>query len=314
MSYKINLEALSGIYALPSVVADKHIKLSGAIQLKVLLLGLKNPADINEQDIADFLSVPLPDVVDALNYWADLGVLSNAEEKAAEVKPEKKSPKKKITPSKLSKPSPEEAMRIAAESPKITRLLREAELKFKKTLSPTDRATIVYLCDTAGIDPMLLLWFINFAEKEEKLNLRYVESTALKWFDEGVTTVVEAEKKASVIFEKRSAWGVVRKAMGIPYRMPSAKEEELSYTWVSEYGYGPDILKKAYDACVDATSDFSIPYITKVLSEWHKAGVKTLEDVEKLSEKSTESKKKKSGGESTFNVDDFNAVLNKLPD
>ena len=78
MSYKINLEALSGIYALPSVVADKHIKLSGAIQLKVLLLGLKNPADINEQDIADFLSVPLPDVVDALNYWADLGVLSNA--------------------------------------------------------------------------------------------------------------------------------------------------------------------------------------------------------------------------------------------
>ena len=42
MSYKINLEAYSSIYALPSSVVDKHIKLSGAIQLKVLLYFMRN--------------------------------------------------------------------------------------------------------------------------------------------------------------------------------------------------------------------------------------------------------------------------------
>ena len=47
MPYCINIGELSNTFSVPSRVADKLIKLSGAVQLKVLLVALNgNPANI----------------------------------------------------------------------------------------------------------------------------------------------------------------------------------------------------------------------------------------------------------------------------
>ncbi len=318
MSYKIDLEALSGIYALPAAVVDKHIKLSGAIQLKVLLLGIRNPAKIDEQKIAEALSIPLPDVIDALNYWTDLGVLCNAEqtETNATVKTNEKvaKPVKKIVLADAVKPTREEVARRGNESSDVAFLLREAQVRLSRPLTPNEAATLVWLFDDEGIDAMVLLMLISFAKSEGRPNIGFIERTAVKWTNEGVLTVNDAEAKIRHIYEMRTAWKTVEKAMGIPHRMPSQKEEKLAYTWVCEYNYTSDILRRAYDACIDATSNFSIPYIKKVLETWHKAGVKNVQDIDKLEKKNAESKPKKTDGKETFNVNLFNQSLNDLPE
>ena len=75
MPYCINIGELSNTFSVTSRVADKLIKLSGAVQLKVLLVALNhNPANIIPEDIAEKLSISIPDVTDALNYWVDSGV------------------------------------------------------------------------------------------------------------------------------------------------------------------------------------------------------------------------------------------------
>ncbi len=318
MSYKINLEAFSGIYALPASVVDKHLKLSGAIQLKVLLLGLRNPSDIDEQKIANALSVPVPDVVDALNYWADLGVLQNreAETPVAEVKPQETDvlQKKKIAPAKPVKPTREEVARRGNESPEVAALLREAQIRFSRNLTYSETSTLVWLYDDEGMDPMLLLWLISYAKSEGKNNIGFIEKTAIQWNNEGVVSVADAEKKVQQINERRSSWFMVEKAMGIPHRMPSKNEEKMAYTWICEYGYTVDILRKAYDACIDATSGFSMPYIKKILEGWHKAGVKNMSDLARHLEDDTKAKPKKKSGMETFDMNQFNKVLNDLPE
>ena len=318
MSYKINLEALSSIYALPSAVVDKHIKLSGAIQLKVLLLGLKNPARIDEQEIANVLSVSVPDVVDALNYWTDLGVFANESEqmKSAEAEPQKKEakPVRKIISTEAVKPTREEVAKRGEESQEVARLLREAQMRLARPLTPSEASTLVWLFDNEGIDPMVILMLISFAKNEGRSNIGFVEKTAVNWSNDGVLTTRDVERRIRHIYEMRSAWGVVEKAMGIPHRMPSKKEQELAYTWVCEYKYTPDILSQAYDICVDATSDFSMPYIKKILERWHKAGVKNSDDLAKHLEAEAKPKPQKKSSMETFDINQFNKMLDELPE
>ncbi len=322
MSYKINLEALSGVYALPSAVVDKHIKLSGAIQLKVLLLGLKNPANIDEGEIAEILSVSQADVIDALNYWTDLSVLDTVREADVEVKakPQKSDkPTKKVIVAEAIKPTRQEVAKRGEESPEVANLLREAQMRLARPLTPNEASTLVWLYDDEGIDSSVLLLLISFARSEGKANIGFIEKTAVKWLNEGVKDVNDAEQKIRHAYEMRSAWGIVEKALGIPHRMPSETERKLAYKWICEYGYTTDMLKKAYDICVDATSSFSIPYIKKILDEWHKKGIRGTRDLIKYLSKVAEEKekgKKKEEPDSkvTFNVDLFNKSLNDLPE
>lgn len=67
--------------------------------------------------------------------------------------------------------------------------------------------------------------------------------------------------------------------MSIEHRRPSAKEQQAADRWVNEWGFSQEMLRAAYDQCVDATTKISIPYINKILEKWYKSGVKTLDDL-----------------------------------
>ncbi len=318
MSYKVNLEELSGIYALPAAVVDKHIKLAGAIQLKVLLLGLKTPGNIDELEIADRLSVSVPDVTDALNYWVDLGVLSNSLQRREELKVESENkptkPAKKVIRAAAVKPTREEVAKRGNESSEIAFLLREAQMKLSRPLKQNEASTLVWLHDDEGMEIPVLLLLVGFAVSEGKATIGFIEKTAINWINDGVSTVQDAENKISNYHEMKSAWSRVEKAMGIAHRMPSTNESKLAYTWVYEYGFTGEILRKAYDTCVDSTSNFSVPYIKKILETWHAAGVKTIADIESLKADEPKSKKAKGSKTATFDVELYNKTLKDLPE
>ncbi len=314
MSYTIDLQALSGVYALPAAVVDKHLKLAGTIQLKVLLLGLKNPGNIREEEIAEFLSISVPDVRDALNYWVDLGVLTIAGTVALpDVVIKIPKPQKKVIKPEVIKPTREEVIKRGEESAKVAFLLREAQMKLGRPLKPNEASSFVWIHDE-GMDVSVLLLLIEFAVAEGKATVSFIEKTAISWINTGVNTIKAAEEAINTHHAKQSAWGMVEKAMGIDHRRPSAKEKELAYKWVQEYGFGTAILRKAYDACVDATSNFSIPYITKILDVWYAAGVKKPEDIEALKENEAKPKAKQNSKMATFDLNLFNKVFDELPE
>ena len=112
MKFNVSPSAFSAVFTLPCDVVDRHIRLAGAVQLKVLLAAFRNIASgIDSEMISELLAIPVADVEDALRYWVSAGVLSEAGAFPAAVKQEK--PEQKIRVA--VRPTREEIARRGAE-------------------------------------------------------------------------------------------------------------------------------------------------------------------------------------------------------
>ncbi len=77
MSYSINLGSWQSIFAVPSDVVDKHLKLAGGAQLKVLLWVLRHAGSPFEAEaVGEALNMHPADVKDAMQYWVETGLLA----------------------------------------------------------------------------------------------------------------------------------------------------------------------------------------------------------------------------------------------
>ena len=313
MGYTINPTEYSSAFTIPSSVVEKHIKLSGATQLKVLLVALKNIAiGINPEAISNTLNMSIPDVIDALNYWVNLGVLLNEENKSIpQVKEAEYKPKKAVK-AQVIKPSREEVIRRGAEDANIAFLLREAEFKFCRTLRPNESSSLLWLHDDQGIDISVILILISFAVMEGRATVSFIEKTAAAWIDSGVETVEDAEREINKYFENKNAWNSVRKITGIDKRQPTAKESAMVHKWFYEFMFDEAIIKLAYEKCADSTTKVIFGYMDKILIDWHKNGVKTKEDVAALEQKPVNTKPNEKMA--VYDLDLYNDKLNQLPD
>ncbi len=281
MGYYVNPNELCSMFVVPTSVVDKHLKLATPTQLKILLWCLKNTdKGFNSDLVSETLNIDSSEVLDAFGFWCDRGMLNTTEE-VAELKTEPENLPKVIQGNSV-KPTREEATRRGLESPEIAFILQNAEQKLGRVLRANEITTLVWLYDDQGLSASLLLMIIGYAVSEGRANIGFIERTAVEWATDGVTDIVTAEERLVKMKSQQSAWYTVETAMGIERRKPSKSELEAADKWVNEWGYGREIFNEAYEICVDTTSKFSMPYIKKIIEKWHKAGVKTLDDIIKL--------------------------------
>ena len=77
MNYNINLGGWNSIFAVPSDVVDKYIKIASGSNIKVLLYFLRHCGELlNDEIIATALSMNEEDVKDALSFWVQVGLLT----------------------------------------------------------------------------------------------------------------------------------------------------------------------------------------------------------------------------------------------
>ncbi len=303
MGYYLNPAEMMSMFAVPQSLVDKHLRLASAEQLKVLLWCLKNlDKQFDIAAVCDGLKLDEYTVRDALDHWCERGVLCSTVEVKAQLEPEKK---KKAVRSAVVKPGRDEVARRGLEDPEVAFILREAEQKLGRILRQSESSTLVWLHDDMGLSASLILMIVAFAVTEGKANIGFIERTAVEWANDGVSDITEAEQRLVVMRRRKSAWHLVETAMGIEHRSPTKAELETADTWVNEWNYGHDIIREAYEVCINTTSKFSMPYIKKVISEWHKAGVKTVEDIANLNTK-------KVAVAATDNVSDYSDFINSL--
>lgn len=303
MGYYLNPAEMMSMFAVPQSVADKHLRLASAEQLRVLLWCLKNlDKQFNIDAICNGLNLDEYSVRDALDHWCERGVLCSTVEVKRQPEPEKR---QKLVRSAVVKPGRDEVARRGLEDPEVAFILRETEQKLGRILRQSESSTLVWLHDDMGLSASLILMIVAFAVTEGKANIGFIERTAVEWANDGVSDITEAEQRLVVMRRRKSAWHLVETAMGIEHRSPSRTELESADTWVNEWGYGHDIIREAYEVCINATSKFSMPYIKKVISEWHKAGIKTVEDIANLNTKNVTTA-------ATDNVSDYSDFINSL--
>lgn len=303
MNSLINPSVYSDTFALPGNVVDSHIKLASAVQLKVLLYIFRHSnQELGADDIADALSFNIEEVGDALGYWTGAGIL-NASVQSAETK----TPVTKKARMQSAKPTREEVARLWSGDPKLQFLYREAQSVFCRGLKQNEASLLAGLYFDEGMDVSVILMLLKLAKQQEKLNTRFIESTAVDWIDSGVETIADAEEKMNLALLYDQCWKLVCSAFGIPKRKPSKKESELALLWVNEWKYDRAVLTKAYEICVDSTGEFSIPYIKAIIEKWHKNGVKKVEDIK---EEEKPDKKPKKNDFAAYDKDLINQILN----
>ena len=161
----------------------------------------------------------------------------------------------------------------------VSQLLYIAEQYLAKTLTPTEMQKIFFFYDELHMSADLIEYLVEYCVSRGRKSMRYIETVALAWTRDGVTTV-EMARDASSRFSKD--YYTILKAMGISGRNPV--ENEISYIdpWRKPYGFDLELIQEACSRTVLSTGQPSFQYADKILSGWKKKNVHTLEDVRLL--------------------------------
>lgn len=326
MSCSINLGEWNSVFAVPCSVVDKHIKLAGSVQLKVLLWELRHAGESFEAaDIAKALSIDRADVSDAMLYWQQTGLFAEkdgefipageagfkdetektAEEPSpaipAEIRPEK--PKKIL--SRPQKPDNAFVAKRIGESNEIACLMQEAEQILGRLISNGDSAMLLMLHDHYGLPCDVIIMLLQYVVSIGKANSRYIEKVAMSWADEEIFTHDKAEEKLRRLDENKKAWHAVEQAIGIMHRAPSSKEQAFASVWINEWNFNTALIHEAYERSVDNTGKFSPSYMNKILERWHKEGISTLEQAQKDKEERAAARKGGRQPKTTYDIEEY---------
>lgn len=335
MSYSIDFGGWGSIFAVPTSVVDKGLKLATEAQLKVLLYMLRHSGEkLTAQSIGEELSLHSEDVKDAVCYWEEFGVIS-VNNNAVTI-PEMESAKKpednavsvadntqtlktdnlnlisdKPRPvSRAVKPEPAYVAKRLRADKNIVLLMDEAQRILSKVLSNSDTATILMLHDTDGLPIEVILMLMEHCVQIGKGNMRYIERTGIQWGSEGITTIALAEEKIKRYSESTGAWGIVSVVFGIHLSgTPSKKQLEFADRWINEWKFSEDMLRLAYERCLDTKGEMNLSYINGILKRWHEQGFIKPEDVlqadmnSSKNIKKTESASKKDSA--SYNIDEY---------
>ena len=273
MKYTFNMSVLGNTFVMPSIVVDKYIKIATETQLKVLLFLMRNISqEIDSSKIADALSLPKSEVEDALLFWSQRELLNCEQVNEQDKKPV-------IINSSL--PSRTDVIKRGLEDENLKFLLREAQLKFGRNLKQNESQLLVSLYDDYDMKVSVILLLLGYAVREGKCNLSFIKKTAAEWLENGVETVEAADELIAKQAKQNLAWSIVQNAFGIDRRKPSTKELELSNIWINEWKISVNLLKAAYDTCIDSKAKLCMPYIAKIIEQWHKEGVTSADEIKK---------------------------------
>lgn len=275
MDYIVNPASFTSAFTLPGDIADKHLKLASPTQLKVIIFVFRHLADAkSSEQIAAALNLKQNEVDDALLYWQTAGILISKNTETLDKKEDNKKPKT-IKKAQAEMPTRQDVARRAVDDSRFAFLLQESQAKFGRLLKDNESRVLLWLYEDEGMEVSLILMLLEYAISENKCTLSFIQRTAAEWLNNGVASISDAEEYITALYKKKTAWKIVEAAFGIEDRLPSSKELEYSGKWINEWGFDRNILRLAYEICVDAKSKFSMAYVAKILESWNAAGVKT---------------------------------------
>lgn len=281
--YRWNAKELGSVFVLPGAIAEHHLRLAGAVQLKVLLwFAKKGLGTFDAEECKDALGVSAPDCADALQYWVQAGVLTVSGTEPAPEKP--KAPKKEKPaapklPAPVTKPRLPDVMTAKKKHGDFAYLLETASARLGRVLTPGDMETFLYLYESIALPAEVLLMIVEYAVQTEHFSIRYIEKTALNWAEDGITDMARAERRLLSMERQQQALCRVRTACGVsatalPSTVSAAQTVER---WVYEWKLNDEIIRLAQEVCEKQIGKFQLKYIDRILGGWHEDGIDTAE-------------------------------------
>ena len=161
----------------------------------------------------------------------------------------------------------------------VSDLLFAIQTYLKRPLSSTDTNTLLFWYDGLHMSVDLIQYLVETCIDNGHNSIHYMDTVARNWAEDGITTVEDARKSSS---EHTNNIYSIKKALGIGNR--ELVESELNFIdkWVNTYCFSLDIIREACERTITSTNKPSFKYTDSILASWHKASVRTLDDIAKL--------------------------------
>ena len=144
------------------------------------------------------------------------------------------------------------------------------------SLNSSDASTIAYFYDTLHFPSDLIEYLIAYCVTNGHKSMRYIERVALAWAENGILTVKQAKNCTD---SHNAVTFAVLNAFGIKNRTVGKYEQDFIKKWTNSYHFSSDLILEACNRTLRVTHQPSFEYADSILTKWHNANVKTLNDV-----------------------------------
>ncbi len=288
MKYEINYG--NGVISIPAAALDK-LSGTGETELKVLIALCSGC-----EEICATVGCGEDELESALSFWRGAGIVSG----------EKKVQERKVSRhATVPTYTGEELSRIIDENG-LAMIIDACQGLTGRVFNITEVNRIAALNSYLGLSGEHILLLFSYCAERGKTTLKYIEKTAYDLYDRGIDSTEALEEYIRREEERHALENKLRKLFGWGERSVTPTEKKHLTTWSDEYNYSYDIIEEAYNITVEKTGKLSLPYLSKILSNWHGKNLRTLEDVKTSLaeyEKAKTAEQQSSG--SSFDVDEF---------
>ena len=238
---------------------------------------------------------PLPEMKSAAGYAADspdsfAEPEPLPEARSADIDFLRQPPDESINSYEASEEKRAERLASLMQNEDVQQILFIAEQYMGKTLTPTETDKLIYFYDELKMSVDLIDYLIEYCVGKGHHSIRYIETVALAWKDDGVDTVEKAKKSS---FTGRKEYFSILRALGIQGRSPVETEMRFMDKWIDEYQLPLPVIYEACNRTILNIGQPSFPYTDRILSDWHTSGVSSLNDINLLDETHQQSRTKK---------------------
>lgn len=331
MNYSLDAGAWNSVFAVPTSVVDKYIKLADGASIKLLMYLLRHGGEsFTEEQLKNALGIKRDgELEDAAMFWfqrgiirMDEGTLIPTDDSAQERLPEMESAEPEQKPSSIRKvadtgsgaviyTSRDIAQRINTDSA-VNFLFKEVQALYGRVLKTTESRMVLQLTDFYGLPAEVAVMLLKYCFRVGKTTPNYILATAQDWSNENIRTVSEADAHLLKLEKRFSVEENLRRAMDMKTKF---SPNQLTYikTWSEDWGFAEDMIILAYEITLDKTGSLNFSYTNKILENWKNSGIFNTADAKRESEerRSKSTKKKPDSSSSSIDMDDVMEELRR---
>ncbi|MGN0406791.1 MAG: DnaD domain protein [Bacteroides sp.] len=246
--------------------------------------------------LADKLNITENDVMRALKYWENEGLLiltyasddsGSKELSGITVVSDPAAANDNINIKKKPSYTSAQLKKFAANE-ELGQLLYIAQKYIGKPLSSTETNSMIFLYDTLKMPPDMIEYLLEYCISKGHKNMRYMEKVAMDWVEKGLTTVDEAKQYSSG--QANEVFAVLN-AFGITGRGVAKVERDYIRKWNDTYCFSPEIIVEACNRTIQAIHQPSFEYADTILTKWNERGIKNLDDIKALDDEFDKTRK-----------------------
>lgn len=263
-----------------NIFIEKYMPKARGEFIKVYLLMLKHTTSgepgINGTILASTLNLLESDIMNALNYWNDQGVI-----RLKSIDAMNNFSIEFLDLTEVPYESNNQVDFLEALNSRETHdMLKEIEKILGRTLSPKEMEIYLSWQRDFLFPSELILLLIEYCASKGKSDYRYIEKVALSWNDLNIRTMDQAQ---NYIKQTEDKWIKIRSIlsyMGIKNGDIMKPQEELITKWLINYKFSIEVIEKACDICSQKLNRADFNYIDGILTKWNKDNIRTINDID----------------------------------